>query len=122
MSALEAARSVGLERVRHQPARTLSAGQLKRCALSRLLLSEADLWLLDEPYSNLDSDGIALVDQLLTRHLQAGGSCILATHGDHRPAGLNARALEIQPGADDCGHDMGQDIGRDIGQDFGESH
>ena len=105
MSALDAARSVGLERVRHQPARTLSAGQRKRCALSRLLLSDANLWLLDEPYSNLDEDGIALVDRLLTQHLQIGGSCVLATHGGHRPAGLEARTFEIQPGAEDYDRD-----------------
>ena len=76
---------MGLQRVAEQPARTLSAGQRKRCALSRLLLSESDLWLLDEPYSNLDVEGVELVDRLLVRHLEAGGSAVLATHGAHRP-------------------------------------
>jgi heme exporter protein A len=76
---------VGLQRVSEQAARTLSAGQRKRCALARLLLSEAELWLLDEPYSNLDIEGVELVDRLLVRHLEAGGSAVLATHGAHRP-------------------------------------
>lgn len=78
-------REMGLQRVAEQQARTLSAGQRKRCALGRLLLSEAKLWLLDEPYSNLDVEGVELVDRLLVRHLEAGGSAVLATHGAHRP-------------------------------------
>ena len=76
---------MGLGRVEEQLARTLSAGQRKRCALSRLLLSETELWLLDEPYSNLDQQGVELVDSLLQDHLSAGGACVLATHGAHRP-------------------------------------
>jgi heme exporter protein A len=77
---------VGLTRVAEQQARTLSAGQRKRCALARLLVSEAQLWLLDEPYSNLDQEGVELVDRLLDNHLGGGGACVLATHGAHRPA------------------------------------
>jgi heme exporter protein A len=78
-------REVGLERVKHNQARNLSAGQRKRCALARLLLSEAELWLLDEPYSNLDTEGVELVDRLLVRHLEGGGAAVVATHGAHRP-------------------------------------
>ena len=81
----EVIREVGLGRVAEQLARTLSAGQRKRCALARLLLSENELWLLDEPYSNLDVEGVALVDSMLTRHLEGGGGCVVATHGAHRP-------------------------------------
>ena len=81
----EVIREVGLERVKHNQARHLSAGQRKRCALARLLLSEADLWLLDEPYSNLDTEGVGLVDRLLLTHLEAGGTAVVATHGVHRP-------------------------------------
>ena len=76
---------VGLGRVSEQLARTLSAGQRKRCALARLLLSNTELWLMDEPYSNLDQEGVDLVDQMLIEHLEAGGACVLATHGNHRP-------------------------------------
>ena len=76
---------VGLSRVAEQQARTLSAGQRKRCALARLLVSNSKLWLLDEPYSNLDQEGVGLVDSLLNDHLESGGACVLATHGAHRP-------------------------------------
>jgi len=77
---------VGLTRVASQVARNLSAGQRKRCALARLLFGGADLWLLDEPYSNLDDQGIAMLDQLLQEHAERGGACVMATHGSHRPA------------------------------------
>ncbi len=76
---------VGLHWVAEQLARTLSAGQRKRCALARLLLSENELWLLDEPYSNLDTEGMALVDRMLGAHLTSGGACVMATHGARRP-------------------------------------
>jgi heme exporter protein A len=81
----QALQLTGLSRVALQPARTLSAGQRKRCALARLLLQSAPLWLLDEPYSNLDQAGIELVDSLLLNHIQKGGSAVVATHGEHRP-------------------------------------
>lgn len=81
----EVINEVGLTRVAEQQARNLSAGQRKRCALARLLVSTSKLWLLDEPYSNLDQEGVELVDRLLNRHLESGGACVLATHGAHRP-------------------------------------
>lgn len=85
VSPLQALKQVGLARVAHQAARTLSAGQRKRCALARLCIAPSDLWLLDEPYSNLDQEGIALLDQLLQQHIQRGGSAVVTTHGDHQP-------------------------------------
>ncbi len=92
-------REVGLERVKHNQARNLSAGQRKRCALARLLLSEAELWLLDEPYSNLDVEGVELVDRLLVAHLEDGGSAIVATHGAHRPAWPGTVDFHLESGA-----------------------
>ena len=85
VSPLNALQKVGLGRVAHQAARTLSAGQRKRCALARLCIVPSDLWLLDEPYSNLDQEGIELVDQLLQQHVQNGGSAVVTTHGEHQP-------------------------------------
>ncbi|NIM70656.1 MAG: heme ABC exporter ATP-binding protein CcmA [Xanthomonadales bacterium] len=90
---------VGLRRVASQLARTLSAGQRKRCALARLLLSEASLWLLDEPYSNLDPQGMSMLDGMLHRHLQAGGACVLTTHGSLLPQGLETQELRLESGA-----------------------
>lgn len=92
---------LGLQRVAHQLARTLSAGQRKRCALARLLLSKANLWLLDEPYSNLDEEGTGLVDQLLQEHSGNGGACIVATHGKHRPEISGRTEIQLISGHDD---------------------
>lgn len=90
---------VGLSRVAEQQARTLSAGQRKRCALARLLLSNSRLWLLDEPYSNLDLEGIGLVDDMLNHHLENGGACVLATHGAHRPDWMQTHDCHLVSGA-----------------------
>jgi heme exporter protein A len=90
---------VGLSRVAEQQARTLSAGQRKRCALARLLLGHAQLWLLDEPYSNLDTEGMELVDRILDDHLSGGGACVLATHGAHRPPWPNTIDYRLESGA-----------------------
>ena len=82
---------LGITRIRRQLARTLSAGQRKRCALARLLLNAGELWLLDEPHANLDKDGIDLVDELVRTHVASGGACVLVTHGQHQLADESTR-------------------------------
>ena len=72
---------VGLAGYEDEPVRRLSAGQKKRAALARLLLLPASLWLLDEPFANLDRAGIALVDRLLEAHLARGGAALVTSHG-----------------------------------------
>lgn len=74
-------RQVGLHGYEDEPVRRLSAGQKKRAALARLMLLPATLWLLDEPYANLDRHGIALVNQLLDQHVAAGGAALVSSHG-----------------------------------------
>ncbi|MEM9305377.1 MAG: heme ABC exporter ATP-binding protein CcmA [Pseudomonadota bacterium] len=77
---------VGLAGYRHTPAIRLSAGQKKRLALSRLLLNRRPVWLLDEPYSNLDQPGIELVDGMLQEHVERDGTAIITSHGTFTPA------------------------------------
>lgn len=60
---------------------TLSAGQKKRAQLARLLFGASKLWLLDEPFANLDRAGIALIEALMHTFLQAGGAVIATSHG-----------------------------------------
>ncbi len=61
-------------------ARSLSAGQKRRLALARLVLSGAQLWVLDEPVTNLDVAGIALVEDLIREHIGRGGLALAAAH------------------------------------------
>lgn len=70
----------GLERHLETPTRALSAGQRQRVALARLLLQEAILWILDEPFTSLDRTGIDWVHRLLDRHLERGGLVVLTSH------------------------------------------
>lgn len=69
-----------LAAVRELPFRALSAGQQRRVALARMLLAEAVLWLMDEPFTNLDAAGQRLVLDLVSGHLASGGACIMASH------------------------------------------
>ena len=73
---------LGLNRLKKLPVRFLSAGQQRRVGLARMLLADAPLWLMDEPFTNLDADGRQLVVDVLDEHLAAGGLCVIATHQD----------------------------------------
>ena len=73
---------LGIERLRKLPLRSLSAGQQRRVALARLLLADVPLWMLDEPFTNLDREGRKLVMELVDEHLAAGGLCVMAAHQD----------------------------------------
>ena len=76
----EALDGVGLAAAQDQPAGFLSAGQRRRLAIARVLLAATPLWILDEPYTNLDRDGAALVSIVIGRHLDAGGAALIAAH------------------------------------------
>lgn len=71
---------LNLDHVAHMRARYLSAGQRRRAALAMLQLSGAKLWLLDEPTTNLDSEGRALLVEWTRRHVMGGGLAVIATH------------------------------------------
>ena len=75
-------RQLEISQLRNLPLRSLSAGQQRRVALARMLISDAQLWLMDEPFTNLDADGEALVIQLISDHMSKKGVCVLATHRD----------------------------------------
>ena len=70
----------GLAGKEQLPCRVLSAGQRRRVALSRLLLSDTALWILDEPLTALDASGRDLVASLIDEQVQRGGGVIYSTH------------------------------------------
>ena len=78
----DALKEVGLENYEHEPAGNLSAGQKRRVALSLLFISQSKVWLLDEPFTSLDSDGIKIIESQIEKHRLEGGVCILTTHQD----------------------------------------
>jgi heme exporter protein A len=84
----------GVGAVADLPTRVLSAGQRRRVALARVLAMHATLWLLDEPYSNLDAAGTELMSGLLQAHVAAGGVAVVVAH--HALAlDCNVRRLEL---------------------------
>lgn len=91
--------SVGLDGYADLPLRTLSAGQKKRVALARLLLVPAALWLLDEPYANLDREGIELVNRLLDNHARRGGAALVTSHGAYAFTSGTPRRIALQAAA-----------------------
>lgn len=88
-----ALRTLGVFDCRHALVRTLSQGQRRRVALARLALSRpAALWLLDEPFDALDTEGIDTLERLISDHAAAGG-CVLLT--SHRPPALSRPAPRV---------------------------
>jgi heme exporter protein A len=74
--------ALDLERCAELEVRRLSAGQRRRAGLTRVLMSGMPLWLLDEPFANLDSAGRQLVEGHLNTHLSSGGLAVIAAHDD----------------------------------------
>lgn len=89
---------VGLSRVADVRVRGYSAGMQRRLALARLLLASPRVLLLDEPYSNLDADGIALMNSVLRDAAAAGASALVVLHETAPATGLLDRLVSIVDG------------------------
>lgn len=94
----EALRRVGLGPHADRMVRVFSSGMKRRLGLARLLLAEADLWLLDEPYASLDEDGRELVDALLDEARAVGRTVLVASHEPERLVGRVDATVEIEQG------------------------
>jgi len=77
---MAALKEVGLRGFEESPCFTLSAGQQQRVSLARLIISPASLWVLDEPFTTLDTKGVSQLEKLLQRQAQSGGSVMVTTH------------------------------------------
>ena len=61
---------------------SLSAGQKRRLSLARLLITKKSLWVLDEPFTSIDKQGIKLIESIMHEHISDGGMIILTSHHD----------------------------------------
>ena len=80
MSAAEALKQFGLYGYEDTPVGKLSSGQKRRVALSRLLLTHAHLWILDEPFTSVDGEGRKFIADVLKTHMKSGGMLVLVSH------------------------------------------
>lgn len=87
--------TVGLQGYDDTLTRQMSAGQKKRLSLARMWLAPSPLWLLDEPYANLDLQGIELVNTLVQAHLADGGAAMVTTHGAYAAPPVRTRLLHL---------------------------
>jgi len=85
--------STGVGACADLPARVLSAGQRRRVTMARILAMQASLWLLDEPFANLDAEGSVLVSELLQAHVLAGGLALVVAHHELT---LNCRVRRLE--------------------------
>lgn len=87
--------AVNLKGFEDVPCHTLSAGQQRRVALARLYLNPPPLWILDEPFTALDKQGVAQLEEHLAQHCEAGGMVVMTTHHSltRKPAGY--RELDL---------------------------
>ena len=73
---------VGLINCKFLKCKYLSQGQKQRLAISRLLISKKPIWLLDEPISSLDREGVSLLKDIIDEHISHGGMAIISSHID----------------------------------------
>jgi len=86
---------VGLADFAQVMTRHLSAGQRRRLALARLLVTGAALWILDEPFSALDRSGFARFEQLVSEHARDGGLVVMTAHHDVHLPGAALTRLQL---------------------------
>ena len=77
----------------------LSAGQRRRLALAKLIISQKPIWIMDEPSAAMDSSGIALIDDIISQHINRGGSAIIASHDAPRKLSTQTRKLTLRAAA-----------------------
>ncbi|MFG0380709.1 cytochrome c biogenesis heme-transporting ATPase CcmA [Pseudomonas sp. zbq_18] len=91
----QALAAVGLRGFEDVPCHTLSAGQQRRVALARLYLDAPPLWILDEPFTALDKQGVAQLEAQLAAHCEQGGLVVLTTHHTLQQTPSGYRVLDL---------------------------
>ena len=93
--AISALRRMGLKGKERLPTKVLSQGQRRRVALSRMLVNDAKLWILDEPLAALDVGAVALIQELIAEHLAQQGMVMFTTHQPLEVAGMDICNLTL---------------------------
>ena len=76
----EVLKQIGLFKRADVLARQLSAGQKRKLALARLMMTENSFWVLDEPFTSLDKETVKFFERLIKQHVNRGGMLILTSH------------------------------------------
>lgn len=92
---MHALREVGLSEHAACFVRSLSQGQKQRCALAKLLLSPATLWLLDEPFNALDTEILSVIVQMFVQHQKKGGAVIFTSHRPLTVSNVCIQTIEL---------------------------
>ncbi|EFM1902542.1 cytochrome c biogenesis heme-transporting ATPase CcmA [Escherichia coli] len=92
---LEALAQAGLAGFEDIPVNQLSAGQQRRVALARLWLTRATLWILDEPFTAIDVNGVDRLTQRMAQHTEQGGIVFLTTHQPLNVAESKIRRISL---------------------------
>lgn len=77
---MKALSNIGLKGYEDEYCAKLSAGQKRRVILAGLFVSNAKIWLLDEPFTALDPEGVIIIERSINKHCEQGGSCLFTTH------------------------------------------
>jgi heme exporter protein A len=90
--------AVGLSARADAPVREYSAGMKKRLAIARVMLKQPPIILLDEPFGELDPQGMEVVEAWMKNERAAGKTLVLATHWLEQGGRLTDRAIHLQDG------------------------
>jgi len=91
----DALERVNLYRYGDTPVSNLSAGQKRRLALSRLLVADSKLWILDEPFTSLDKKSMASFETMFEQHLRQNGMIVMTSHHDIDMSESNLQRLNL---------------------------
>lgn len=73
----------------------LSAGQKRRLSLARLLITHNILWILDEPFTSLDKQGIQLIESIMAEHCAQGGMIVMTSHHEVNLEGVRIKRIRL---------------------------
>lgn len=88
-------KQIGLFKRADVLARQLSAGQKRKLALARLMMTENSFWILDEPFTSLDKASVGFFELLIKKHIARGGTLILTSHHEIDLSGLSVNHFNL---------------------------